>query len=160
MSLSNMPMFELFPPLFKSKKIEKWTANEFWKHLKLSKKERNRFNRQRMYRLLRKLVEDGFLTKETNLVNPRFSTFSETEKIDQLREITDISLDFIEMKNSHEETKKAMLMLEKQLQIFALLEKRFPNSVNRINTQKAICYEKLIDLRAYIAALNSVITSF
>ena len=153
-------MFELFPPLFKSKKIEKWTANEFWKHLKLSKKERNRFNRQRMYRLLRKLVEDGFLTKETNLVNPRFSTFSETEKIDQLREITDISLDFIEMKNSHEETKKAMLMLEKQLQIFALLEKRFPNSVNRINTQKAICYEKLIDLRAYIAALNSVITSF
>ena len=153
-------MFELFPPLFKRKKIEEWTANEFWKHLKLSKKERNRFNRQRMYRLLRKLVEDGFLTKETNLVNPRFSTFSETEKIDQLREITDISLDFIEMKNSHEETKKAMLMLEKQLQIFALLEKRFPNSVNRINTQKAICYEKLIDLRAYIAALNSVITSF
>ena len=160
MSLSNMPMFELFPPLFKSKQIEQWTANEFWKHLKLSKKERNRFNQQRMYRLLRKLVEDGFLTKETNLVNPRFSTFSETEKIDQLREITDISLDFIEMKNSHEETKKAMLMLEKQLQIFALLEKRFPNSVNRINTQKAICYEKLIDLRAYIAALNSVITSF
>lgn len=153
-------MFELFPPLFKSKQIEQWTANEFWKHLKLSKKERNRFNQQRMYRLLRKLVEDGFLTKETNLVNPRFSTFSETEKIDQLREITDISLDFIEMKNSHEETKKAMLMLEKQLQIFALLEKRFPNSVNRINTQKAICYEKLIDLRAYIAALNSVITSF
>ena len=160
MSISNMPMFELFPPLFKTKKIEQWTANEFWKNLKLSKKERNRFNRQRMYRLLRKLVEDGFLTKETNLVNPRFSTFSETEKIDQLREITDISLDFIEMKNSHEETKKAMLMLEKQLQIFALLEKRFPNSVNRINTQKAICYEKLIDLRAYIAALNSVITSF
>jgi hypothetical protein len=45
-----MPMFEIFPPLFNSKKIEQWTANEFWKHLKLSKKERNRFNRQRMYR--------------------------------------------------------------------------------------------------------------
>lgn len=88
-------MFELFPPLFNSKKIEQWTANEFWKHLKLSKKERNRFNRQRMYRLLRKLVEDGFLTKETNLVNPRLSTFSETNKLDQLREITGISLDFI-----------------------------------------------------------------
>ncbi len=43
-------MFEIFPPLFNSKKIEQWTANEFWKHLKLSKKERNRFNRQRMYR--------------------------------------------------------------------------------------------------------------
>ena len=104
MSISNMPMFELFPPLFKSKKIEQWTANEFWKHLKLSKKERNRFNRQRMYRLLRKLVEDGFLTKETNLVNPRFSTFSETNKPYQLREITGVSLDFIQMRHSKEET--------------------------------------------------------
>lgn len=115
MSISNMPMFELFPPLFTSKKIEKWTANEFWKYLKLSKKERNRFNRQRMYRLLRKL-EDGFLTKETNLVNPRFSTFSETGKIYQLREITGESLDFIEMSHAKEETQKKISILEKQLE--------------------------------------------
>ena len=116
-----MPMFELFPPLFKSKKIEQWTANEFWKHLKLSKKERNRFNRQRMYRLLRKLVEDGFLTKETNLVNPRLSTFSETNKLDQLREITGISLDFIQMRHSKEETQKKISMLEKQLESFSFV---------------------------------------
>ena len=121
MSLSNMPMFELFPPIFKSKKIEQWTANEFWKHLKLSKKERNRFNRQRMYRLLRKLVEDGFLTKETNLVNPRLSTFSETNKLDQLREITGISLDFIQMRHSKEETQKKISMLEKQLESFSFV---------------------------------------
>ena len=114
-------MFELFPPLFKSKKIEQWTANEFWKHLKLSKKERNRFNRQRMYRLLRKLVEDGFLTKETNLVNPRLSTFSETNKLDQLREITGISLDFIQMRHSKEETQKKISMLEKQLESFSFV---------------------------------------
>ena len=114
-------MFELFPPIFKSKKIEQWTANEFWKHLKLSKKERNRFNRQRMYRLLRKLVEDGFLTKETNLVNPRLSTFSETNKLDQLREITGISLDFIQMRHSKEETQKKISMLEKQLESFSFV---------------------------------------
>ena len=113
MSLSNMPMFELFPPLFKSKKIEKWTANEFWKHLKLSKKERNRFNQQRMYRLLRKLVEDGFLTKETNLVNPRFSTFSETNKLDQLRELNSSSRDLMQMKNSQKETRDSIALLEK-----------------------------------------------
>ena len=90
--------------LFKFPDPPLWTANEFWKHLKLGKKERNRFNRQRMYRLLRKLVEDGFLTKETNLVNPRFSTFSETNKPYQLREITGVSLDFIQMRHSKEET--------------------------------------------------------
>lgn len=159
MSIINMPMFELFPPLFNTKKIEQWTANEFWKHLKLSKKERNRFNRQRMYRLLRKLVEDGFLTKETNWVNPRFSTFSETSKLDQLREITDLSLDFVEMKHSEEETQKRILMLEKQLESFSLLEKRFPNSAIRINTEKNKCIGELNSLNAYSAALNCVLTS-
>ena len=152
-------MFELFPPLFKSKKIEQWTANEFWKHLKLSKKERNRFNRQRMYRLLRKLVEDGFLTKETNLVNPRFSTFSETSKLDQLREITGASLDFIEMSHSIEETQKEISILEKQRESFSLLEKKYPNSAIRINAEKNKCIEKLNDLNAYTTALNCVLTS-
>ena len=159
MSLSNMPMFELFPPLFKSKKIEKWTANEFWKHLKLSKKERNRFNQQRMYRLLRKLVEDGFLTKETNLVNPRFSTFSETSKLDQLRELNSSSRDLMQMKNSQKETRDSIALLEKQLQSFNLLEKNFPNSINKINIQKNKCIDQLANLHAYNAALNSVLTS-
>lgn len=160
MSLSNMPMFELFPPIFKSKKIEQWTANEFWKHLKLSKKERNRFNRQRMYRLLRKLVEDGFLTKETNLVNPRLSMFSETNKLDQLREITGISLDFIEMRYSKDETQKKISMLEKQLNSFSLLEKKFPNSAIRINSEKNKCIEELTNFNAYSTALDSILTSF
>ena len=159
MSLSNMPMFELFPPLFNSKKIEQWTANEFWKYLKLSKKERNRFNQQRMYRLLRKLVEDGFLTKETNLVNPRFSTFSETSKLDQLRELNSSSRDLMQMKNSQKETRNSIALLEKQLQSFNLLEKNFPNSINKINIQKNKCIDQLANLHAYNAALNSVLTS-
>ena len=152
-------MFELFPPLFKSNKIEQWTANEFWKHLKLSKKERNRFNRQRMYRLLRKLVENGFLIKETNLINPRFSRYSETNKLDQLREITGVSLDFIEMSHSKEETQKKISMLEKQLESFSLLERKFPNSAIRINTEKNKCIEELIDLNAYSTALSCILTS-
>ncbi len=153
-------MFELFPPLFKTKKIEQWTANEFWKNLKLSKKERNRFNRQRMYRLLRKLVEDGFLIKETNLVNSRLSTFSETNKLDQLREITGVSLDFIEMRCTKDETQKKISMLEKQLNSFSLLEKKFPNSAIRINSEKNKCIEELTDLNAYSTALDSILTSF
>ncbi|MDP7921379.1 hypothetical protein [Acinetobacter baumannii] len=68
-----------------------------------------------------------FSTKENNLVNLRFSTFLETSKLDQLREITDTSLDFIEMSHSKEETQKEVTILEKQL----------------------------IELRPYITALNS-----
>ncbi len=73
-----------------------------------------------------------FSTKENNLVNLRFSTFLETSKLDQLREITDTSLDFIEMSHSKEETQKEVTILEKQL----------------------------IELRPYITALNSVMTFF
>lgn len=112
-----------------------------------------------MYRLLRKLVEDGFLTKETNFVNPHFSTFSETSKLDQLREITDTSLDFIEMSHSKEETQKKILMLEKQLESFSLLEKKFPNSAIRINTEKNKCIGELTSLNAYSAALDCILTS-
>lgn len=56
-----MPLFEVLLPIIQSHSIHNWTANDFWKRIKLAKKERNRFNRQRMYRVLRKLVEFGFL---------------------------------------------------------------------------------------------------
>ena len=80
-----MPLFELFLPVIQSNSIQNWTANDFWKQMKLTKKERHRFNRQRMYRILRKLVEFGFLEKELNLNYPRLSIFKETPKIVSVR---------------------------------------------------------------------------
>ncbi len=93
------------------------------------------------------------------MVNPRFSTFSETSKLDQLREITGASLDFIEMSHSIEETQKEISILEKQRESFSLLEKKYPNSAIRINAEKNKCIEKLNDLNAYITALNCILTS-
>lgn len=159
MLLTNMPLFEVVQAIFETKKIEEWTANDFWNALKLSKKEQTNSNRQRMYRLLRKLVTEGFLTKEIHPFNHRSSTFSETEKLDQLRDVTDLSLDFMEMRLSQEETKKSILVLEKQLEGFAILEAKFPNSVIQINIQKSKFMDQLINLTAYNAALNYVLTS-
>lgn len=112
-----------------------------------------------MYRLLRKFVEEGFLTKEINFINPRFSTFSETDKLDQLREVTNLSLDFMEMRQSQEETNNSISLLEKQLQGFDLLEKKFPNSISQISIQKTKYLDKLMNLNAYSTALNCVLTS-
>ena len=55
MQFLKMPLFEVFLPIIKSNSIQNWSTNDFWQGMKLSKKERNRFNRQRMYRILRKL---------------------------------------------------------------------------------------------------------
>ena len=85
MQLIKMPLFEIILPVIESNSIHNWTANDFWKQMKLTKKERHRFNRQRMYRILRKLVEFGFLDKELNQYNPRFSLFKETPKINEIR---------------------------------------------------------------------------
>ena len=159
MLLTNMPMFELIQTIFETKKIEKWTANDFWNALKLSKKERTNSNRHRMYRLLRKLVIEGFLTKEIHPYNHRYSTFSETEKLDHLRGVTDLSSDIMGMRLSQEETKKSILLLEKQLEGFDVLEAKFPNSVIQINIQKSKFLDELINLTAYNAALNYVLTS-
>ena len=93
-------MFELFLPLLRNNKIEQWTANEIWKHLKLTSEERNRKNRQRMYRLLRELVAEGYLTKKTNLNNPCLSTFSITNQSSKLHKYGYLSLDNIQMIDS------------------------------------------------------------
>ena len=67
MQTINLPLFEKFPPLIQQYSINNWTTNDFWIALSLSTKERNRFNRQRMYRILRKLVELGFLEKKLTM---------------------------------------------------------------------------------------------
>lgn len=159
MPLTNMPMFDLILAVLQKNTITQWTANEFWKHLKLSKKDRNRFNRQRMYRLLRKLVENGFLVKKINTYSPCLSNFSETEKLNELRNLDSSSTDFLQMKESEEETQKTIYLLEKQIESFNLIAKKFPNSTIQINVQKTKCLNTITDLRAYKAALGSVLTS-
>lgn len=153
-------MFDLLVPILEKNRIENWTANEFWKHLKLNKKERNRFNRQRMYRLLRKLVEDGFLIKKTNETNPKFSKFYETEKLNNFKNLSESSTDFVQMRESEQEAKKEICLLEKQLQNYELLERRYPNSRVLINIQKTKCKDRILDLNAYKTALNSVLASY
>ena len=159
MLLTTMPMFELFLPLFKNYKIEKWTASDFWRQLKISKKERNNCNRQRIYRLLRTLVAEGFLTKDIHPTNSCLSTFSETDKLNELRECAYSSIDFMQMKKIQEENEEAIVILEKKIQVFNQLKKQFPNSISHINIQKMKCLDKLINLRAYSSALDCILTS-
>ena len=159
MQLTNMPMFDVILPIIEKNQIVDWTANEFWKRLKLTKKQRNRFNRQRMYRLLRKLVEHGFLIKVIHPSNPTQSKFTETNKINEFRDVSDFSTDFLKMKTSETKVKEEIEFLERQLNNYAILEKNFPNSKTQIIFQKSQCLEKITDLKAYKYALNAVLAS-
>ena len=157
MQLLRMPLFEIFLRIIQSNAIHNWTANDFWKHMKLSKKERHRFNRQRMYRILRKLVELGFLEKDINEHNPKFSLFRETSKINEIRTLREEESDVSKIKLEEAKISSEILFLEKQAEKYRKLELSFPNIQIRIAQAKEKCLSQLIELRAYHSALKSII---
>ncbi len=159
MQLLNMPLFDLFIPVIQKHFIQDWTANDFWEQLKLSKKERNRFNRQRMYRILRKLVEFVFLEKKINQNNPKFSRFKETNKLNEFRNLDNSKIDLFNMKSEEEKINFEIIFLEKQSEKYKKLEIDFPNIKHKISNEKDKCSSQLIELRAYQCALKSVIAS-
>lgn len=154
-----MPLFEVLLPVIESNSIHNWTANDFWKQMKLTRKERHRFNRQRMYRILRKLVEFGFLEKELNQQYPRFSLFKETPKINEIRFLNEEESDVSKIKLEEVKVSSEIMFLEKQVEKYRKLELSFPNIKNKIFDAKEKCSSQLIELRAYQSALKSVITS-
>ena len=159
MQLLRMPLFEVLLPIIQSNSIHNWTANDFWKQMKLSKKERHRFNRQRMYRILRKLVEFGFLEKEINKQNPRFSLFRETLKINEIRTLDKEESDVSKIKLEEVKVSSEIMFLEKQVEKYRKLELSFPNISNKICDAKKVCSSQLLELKAYRSALQSVIAS-
>ncbi|QIO04669.1 hypothetical protein [Acinetobacter shaoyimingii] len=159
MQLLKMPLFEVLLPVIESNSIHDWTANDFWKQMKLSKKERHRFNRQRMYRILRKLVELGFLEKELNQHHPRFSLFKETPKINEIRFLNKEESDVSKIKLEEAKVSSEIIFLEKQVEKYRKLELSFPNISNKIYDAKTVCSSQLLELKAYRSALQSVIAS-
>ena len=154
-----MPLFEIILPVIESNSIHNWTANDFWKQMKLTKKERHRFNRQRMYRILRKLVEFGFLDKELNQYNPRFSLFKETPKINEIRFLNKEESDVSKIKLEEVKVSSEIMFLEKEVEKYRKLELSFPNISNKICDAKKVCSSQLLELKAYRSALQSVIAS-
>ena len=156
MQLLKMPLFEIFLPIIQSNKIQNWTAKDFWKLMKFSKKDRNRFNRQRMYRILRKLVEFGFLVKKVDDQNYRFSIFSETAKLNEIRNLDEKTYEASKMKLEELKLNSEILFLEKQAEKYVKLEQVFPNMKNQICHAKETCLSQLIEIKAYQSALKSV----
>ncbi|AMW80201.1 hypothetical protein AMD27_15700 [Acinetobacter sp. TGL-Y2] len=79
------PIFQSFLVLLSHNQIDGWTTNKIWNNLNLSKDERQRINQQQLYRILRKLVQQGYLIKNIHLDNRRLSTFVETKSMDSFK---------------------------------------------------------------------------
>ncbi len=157
MQFIQMPLFDVFLPIIQENTIKNWTSNDFWLKIRLSEKDRNRFNRQRMYRILRKLVESGFLEKKINYSNHKFSRFNETEKTINLKNLEKSNTDFSNIVLEESKIYEEISFLEKQTEKYFQLEKNFPSLSRKISYEKSKCLSKITELKAYRSALRSVI---
>lgn len=151
-----MPLFNMFLPIFQTKTIENWTANDFWKHIKLTKKERTRFNRQRMYRVLRKLVENGYLTKVIDPLNIRNSSFSETKNIELLRKIDNSMKENVAIKNKITNIEESIKKLSNKKEVLKMAEAEFPNLSHKINSLKDGLIIEINQLKLYKDILQTL----
>ncbi len=110
-----------------------------------------------MYRILRKLVELGFLEKKINYSNHRFSRFYETDKTIELKQFSKSKIDLSNMVLEKNKIHDEITFLEKQNEKYLQLEKKFPGFSHQILDERNKCLGRIIELKAYRSALKSVI---
>ena len=76
MKIQNLPMFRELSRVFCSYKIESWQTIDFWDKVKLLKVVDNNFNYQSVKRLIRRLVEEGYLTIDVEKSRSRKTTYT------------------------------------------------------------------------------------
>lgn len=154
------PIFQSFLVLLSQNQIDGWTCNQIWNTLNPSKEEKQRMNQQQLYRLLRKLIKQGYLTKKINLDNPRLSIFIETESMNSIRQqFNDQSAqnDFLRVGLKTKELLEKQKLYENQIRASeqALIE--FPQLTCEIMKKKRQLLHDVEQLRAYADFLRSLI---
>lgn len=154
------PIFQSFLLLLSHNQIDGWTSNKIWKNLNFSKDEKQRINQQQLYRLLRKLVQQGYLIKNIHLDNPRLSTFFETESMyafrKQYKNHTVIhDSEKIELKTK--ELKEKQMIYENQIKASEQALIDFPELKTEILRRKNQLLHDIEKLKAYTDFLTSLI---
>lgn len=153
------PIFQSFLILLSQSQIDGWTSNKIWKNLNLSKDEKQRINQQQLYRLLRKLVQQGHLVKHIHSDNPRLSTFVETESMCKFRK----QFDFKVVKNDSKkitfktnELKEKQKIYENQIKASEQALADFPELKTEILIRKNQLVQDIEKLKAYTDFLISL----
>ncbi|MDQ8997460.1 hypothetical protein RFH54_16135 [Acinetobacter soli] len=154
------PIFQTFLLLLSHNQIDGWTSNKIWNNLNLLKDEKQRINQQQLYRLLRKLVKQGYLVKNIHLDNPRLSTFVETESINAFRkqfENHTVIHDSEKFELKTKELKEKQKICENQIKASEQALIDFPELKTEILRRKNQLLQDIEKLKAYSEFLTSLI---
>ncbi|KJH64452.1 hypothetical protein [Acinetobacter calcoaceticus] len=140
MEIQNLPMFKELSRVLSSYKIESWQTVDFWDKIKLLKIENTNINYQSVYRLILRLVKDGYLIIDNEKSRYGQTTYTETEYLHDLRSqfCIESKTTIQELTLKKEEFKSEITNLKEEVEALEDLKNQFPDIQFRIEQLRQI----------------------
>ena len=159
MEIQNLPMFKELSRVLCSYKIDSWQTVDFWDKVKLLKVVDSNVNYQSVYRLILRLVKDGYLTVDDEKSRYGQTTYTEAENLHDLRSqfCIESTSTLQELNLKKEEFEGEITELEEEIEALHDLKRQFPDiqfKIEQLRQTKIRDYELL---KIKIRAINSLV---
>jgi len=159
MEIQNLPMFRELSRVFCSYKIESWQTVDFWDKVKLLKVVDSNVNYQSVYRLILRLVKDGYLTVDVEKSRYGQTTYTEAENLHDLRSqfCIESASTLQELNLKKEEFECEITALKEEVKALEDLKGQFPDIQFKIEQVKAIKSREISNFQVKVNAMKSLI---
>ncbi|MEI2556460.1 hypothetical protein [Acinetobacter pittii] len=159
MKIQNLPMFKELSRVFCSYKIDSWQTVDFWDKVKLLKIENTNINYQSVYRLILRLVKDGYLIVDVEKSRYGQTTYTEAENLHDLRSqfCTESTSTLQELNLKKEELECEITVLKEEVKALEDLKGQFPDIQFKIEQLRQMKRKEINSLKIKIKAINSLI---
>ena len=159
MKIQNLPMFRELSRVFCSYKIESWQTVDFWDKVKLLEVVDSNVNYQSVYRLILRLVKDGYLTVDVEKSRYGQTTYTEAENLHDLRSqfCIESTSTLQELNLKKEEFESEITALEEEIEALHDLKGQFPDIQFKIEQVKAIKSREISNFQTKVNAMKSLI---
>ena len=159
MEIQNLPMFRELSRVFCSYKIESWQTVDFWDKVKLLEVVDSNVNYQSVYRLILRLVKDGYLTVDVEKSRYGQTTYTEAENLHDLRSqfCIESTSTLQELNLKKEEFESEITALEEEIKALHDLKGQFPDIQFKIEQVKAIKSREISNFQTKVNAMKSLI---
>ena len=159
MEIQNLPMFKELSRVFCSYNIESWQTVDFWDKVKLLEVVDSNVNYQSVYRLILRLVKDGYLTVDVEKSRYGQTTYTEAENLHDLRSqfCIESTSTLQELNLKKEEFESEITALEEEIEALHDLKGQFPDIQFKIEQVKAIKSREISNFQTKVNAMKSLI---
>ena len=159
MEIQNLPMFKELSRVFCSYKIDSWQTVDFWDKVKLLKVVDSNVNYQSVYRLILRLVKDGYLSVDDEKSRYGQTTYTETEHLHDLRSqfCIESTTTLQELNFKKEEFKCEITKHEEEVEALEDLKEQFPDLQFKIEKLQQIKIKEIKSLQSQTRAIISII---